>query len=143
MTTPVTKTGDPIISQIGDFRRYQFFFCMLVFLSKFGTGWHTLAHIFLAAPTEYKCVSGNATDGCADECEEAEFDTSVFESTIVTEWNLVCNDFYLASLSQSFVMLGVMLGSMFFGMISDRYTIYRKELMIKCIFHIIILNICP
>lgn len=118
--SPPNQTPDPIIAHIGDFRRYQFFFCMLVFLCKFGTGWHTLAHIFLAAPTPYQCTKGNATDGCDKNCEEASFDTSVFQSTITTEWNLTCKNMWLASLSQSLVMLGVMFGSMFFGMIADR-----------------------
>ncbi|KAH8418410.1 hypothetical protein KR222_009302, partial [Zaprionus bogoriensis] len=129
---PVEKTGDPIISQIGDFRRYQFFFCMLVFLTKFGTGWHTLGHIFLAAPTELSCASGNTTDPCSDECDESEFDTSVFETTIITEWDLKCDRLFLASLSQSFVMMGVMFGSMAFGMISDRYG--RRPAFLGCCF---------
>ncbi|XP_068145259.1 organic cation transporter protein [Drosophila tropicalis] len=117
---PVEKTADPIISQIGDFRRYQLFFCALIFLSKFGTGWHTLGHIFLAAPTELSCGTENVTDACSDECDDLQFDTSVFQSTIITEWNLTCKNKSLASLSQSIVMLGVMFGSMLFGMIADR-----------------------
>ncbi|KAH8298542.1 hypothetical protein KR044_010474 [Drosophila immigrans] len=129
---PVEKTADPIVSQIGDFRRYQFFFCMLVFLSKFGTGWHTLAHIFLAAPTELSCTTENVTDPCSSECEEYEYDTSTFQTTIITEWDLVCGNQFLASLSQSFVMLGVMFGSMFFGMLSDRFG--RRPAFLGCCF---------
>ncbi|KAH8389311.1 hypothetical protein KR215_000233 [Drosophila sulfurigaster] len=129
---PVEKTGDPIISQIGDFRIYQFFFCMLVFLSKFGTGWHTLAHIFLAAPTPVSCKTENVTDACSSDCDEREFDTSVFKTTIVTEWGLVCEKRFLSSLSQSFVMMGIMFGSMFFGMIADRFG--RRPAFLGCCF---------
>ncbi|KAH8354895.1 hypothetical protein KR093_000637 [Drosophila rubida] len=127
---PVEKTADPIISQIGDFRRYQFFFCALVFLSKFGTGWHTLAHIFLAAPTDLVCKTANVTDACSDDCKEYEHDTSVFQTTIITEWDLVCDKRFLASLSQSIVMMGIMFGSMFFGMISDRFG--RRPAFLSC-----------
>lgn len=116
---PVEKTGDPIISQIGDFRRYQLLFFFLILLTKFGTGWHTLAHIFLAAPTPASCKTANVTDPCSDRCEEVEYDTSVFTSTIVTEWDLGCQK-QLVSLSQSIVMTGIMFGTMFFGIIADR-----------------------
>ncbi|XP_030372851.1 organic cation transporter protein [Scaptodrosophila lebanonensis] len=129
---PVEKTGDPIISQIGDFKIYQFLFCALIFLCKFGTGWHTLGHIFLAAPTPQSCETGNVTDPCSDDCEEAKFDTSVFKSTIITEWNLTCNKKSLASMSQSIVMVGIMFGSMFFGMVADRCG--RRPAFLGCCF---------
>ncbi|EDW10447.1 organic cation transporter protein [Drosophila mojavensis] len=117
---PVEKTADPIISQIGDFKVYQFWYCMLIFLCKFGTGWHTLAHIFLAAPTPHICKTENVTNACSSACKNPSFDTSIFKTTIVTEWNLTCKKSSLASLSQSIVMVGIMFGSMVFGMISDR-----------------------
>ncbi|XP_016986191.1 organic cation transporter protein [Drosophila rhopaloa] len=117
---PVTKTEDPIISQIGDFRRYQLFFFFLILLCKFGTGWHTLGHIFLAAPTPQSCTTPNVTDPCSHDCWDTEFDTSVFKSTIITEWDLTCDRKQLASLSQSIVMLGVLCGSLISGMLADR-----------------------
>ncbi|XP_030566468.1 organic cation transporter protein-like [Drosophila novamexicana] len=129
---PVEKTADPIISQIGDFKRYQFWFCMLIFLSKFGTGWHTLAHIFLAAPTPLSCATPNVTDACSDDCDKIDFDTSVFETTIVTEWNLTCKKSSLASMSQSIVMAGIMFGSIVFGMIADRCG--RRPAFLGCCF---------
>ncbi|EDW91444.1 organic cation transporter protein [Drosophila yakuba] len=129
---PVTKTGDPIISQIGDFRRYQLFFFLIVVLCKFGTGWHTLGHIFLAAPTPLSCRTENVTDPCSDKCSETEFDKSVFESTIITEWDLTCESKRLASLSQSIVMLGILFGSILFGMFADRCG--RRPAFLTCCF---------
>ncbi|XP_022231320.2 organic cation transporter protein isoform X2 [Drosophila obscura] len=129
---PVEKTKDPIISQIGDFRRYQLFFFLIVVLCKFGTGWHTLAHIFLAAPTPLKCLTENVTDPCSKDCNQTEFDTSLFKTTIITEWNLICKDKSLASLSQSIVMLGIMIGGMSFGMIADRWG--RRPAFLLCCF---------
>ncbi|EDV98284.1 organic cation transporter protein [Drosophila grimshawi] len=129
---PVEKTSDPIISQIGDFRRYQLFFCIVIFMCKFGTGWHTIGHIFLAAPTPHSCTTENVTDPCSDDCHETEFDHSTFQSTIITEWNLTCKNATLASLSQSIVMLGVMFGSMIFGMLSDRFG--RRPSFLGCCF---------
>ncbi|XP_020818604.1 organic cation transporter protein [Drosophila serrata] len=127
---PVEKTADPIISQIGDFRRYQFLFFFLILLSKFGTGWHTLGHIFLAAPTPVSCKTENVTDACSKDCKKVEYDTSVFKSTIVTEWDLICDLKTLVSLSQSIVMMGIMLGSMGFGMMADRYG--RRPAFLTC-----------
>ncbi|KAH8401937.1 hypothetical protein KR009_008735 [Drosophila setifemur] len=129
---PVEKTKDPIISQIGDFRRYQLLFFFVIVASKFGTGWHTLGHIFLAAPTPLSCNTANVTDPCSDACKEPDFDTSIFKTTIITEWNLTCDYAFLASLSQSIVMLGIMFGGMSFGMISDRWG--RRPAFLACCF---------
>ncbi|XP_017033044.1 organic cation transporter protein [Drosophila kikkawai] len=129
---PVEKTADPIISQIGDFRRYHLFFFFLILLCKFGSGWHTLGHIFLAAPTPESCKTENVTDVCCKDCEEVEFDTSVFQSTIATEWNLICALKPLVSMSQSIVMAGIMFGGMTFGMLGDRFG--RRPAFLTCCF---------
>ncbi|XP_043064297.1 organic cation transporter protein [Drosophila ficusphila] len=133
---PVEKTADPIISQIGDFRRYQLFFFFLILLCKFGSGWHTLGHIFLAAPTDISCATANVTDPCSEECEEIEFDTSVFKSTIITEWDLTCEKKQLASLSQSIVMFGILVGSLLFGMGADRFG-RRPAFLTSCFMQLI------
>lgn len=44
-----------------------------------------------------------------------------FDSTIVTDFDLVCKDGWLASTSQSLFMVGVMVASVLFGHLSDRY----------------------
>ncbi|KAH8258180.1 hypothetical protein KR038_007245 [Drosophila bunnanda] len=129
---PVEKTSDPIISQIGDFRRYQLLFFFVILLSKFGTGWHTLGHIFLAAPTPVSCKTANVTDPCSKDCKQVAFDTSIFKSTIVTEFNLTCEYKTLVSLSQSIVMAGIMFGSMAFGMMADRFG--RRPAFLTCCF---------
>nr|XP_060609151.1 solute carrier family 22 member 16 [Anolis sagrei ordinatus] len=48
------------------------------------------------------------------------YDHSKWQSTIVTEWDLVCQREWLAKLAQPTFMLGVLLGAVIFGDIADR-----------------------
>ncbi|KAM9234504.1 solute carrier family 22 member 16 [Dugong dugon] len=48
------------------------------------------------------------------------YDQSKWESTVVTEWDLVCHREWLAKLIQPVFMLGVLLGGVIFGCLSDR-----------------------
>ncbi|XP_007943047.1 solute carrier family 22 member 6-like [Orycteropus afer afer] len=56
------------------------------------------------------------------------YDNSTFPSTIVTEWDLVCTHKTLLQLSQSIYMAGLLTGSLFFGILSDR--LGRRKLLI-------------
>ncbi|XP_072178656.1 organic cation transporter protein-like [Diadema setosum] len=49
------------------------------------------------------------------------YDKSVFQSTVVQDFNLVCGLSYVTSVSQSLYFLGFLLGSLVFGHISDRF----------------------
>ncbi|XP_068217986.1 solute carrier family 22 member 20-like isoform X1 [Palaemon carinicauda] len=54
-------------------------------------------------------------------CPIVEYDTSVFESTVVLEFDLVCERSYLRPLFVTLGTTGNMLGSMFGGFIGDRW----------------------
>lgn len=114
------KKVDPITVHLGDMGPYQFWFCMLIYASKFPVAWVQLGHIFFAAPTKYECVDPVGADPCSSSCLKAEHNRSVFEETIVTEFNLVCGRAWMSSMSQTIVMLGIMLGNMAFGVWADK-----------------------
>ncbi|XP_048216191.1 solute carrier family 22 member 20-like [Perognathus longimembris pacificus] len=62
-------------------------------------------------------VRGAATEPCEDGWV---FDRSVFPSTIVMEWELVCEARALPDLAQSVYMAGVLVGAAVFGSLADR-----------------------
>ncbi|XP_026912898.1 solute carrier family 22 member 16 isoform X1 [Acinonyx jubatus] len=48
------------------------------------------------------------------------YDKSKWDSTVVTQWDLVCNREWFAKVIQPVFMVGVLLGAMIFGYLSDR-----------------------
>ncbi|XP_004383878.1 solute carrier family 22 member 6 isoform X2 [Trichechus manatus latirostris] len=66
-----------------------------------------------------------ATEPCTDGWI---YNNSIFPSTIVTEWDLVCSHRALRPLAQSLYMVGVLLGAMVFGYLADR--LGRRKILI-------------
>ncbi|XP_044125611.1 solute carrier family 22 member 6-A-like [Bufo gargarizans] len=55
------------------------------------------------------------------------YDRSIFSSTIVTEWDLVCNHRKMRQIAQSIYMAGVLAGAFVLGSLSDRFG--RKSIL--------------
>ncbi|XP_034632311.1 solute carrier family 22 member 6-B-like [Trachemys scripta elegans] len=62
-------------------------------------------------------TSTNATEPCLDGWT---YDRSVFNSTIITEWHLVCGQRALKDFAQSIYMAGVLVGALVYGGLADR-----------------------
>ncbi|OWF41580.1 solute carrier family 22 member 3-like [Mizuhopecten yessoensis] len=61
------------------------------------------------------------------------------ETTIITEWDLVCDDVYLGKLATTIYFLGVMTGGVVFGHIADHFG--RKWTMLLCLYAPVALGI--
>ncbi|KAI5646027.1 sugar transporter domain-containing protein [Phthorimaea operculella] len=119
-TKPIEKAPNADLIQriTGSFGKYQLWLCLLIFLSKLPVAFNQMAIIFLAPKVEYVCPP-NQTETCP--CSNPEYNTSEFTSTIIMEWNLICEKKWLSSFTQTLFQLGTLVGSVVFGMASDRF----------------------
>ncbi|XP_069501072.1 solute carrier family 22 member 20-like [Ambystoma mexicanum] len=84
------------------------------------TQWHLL---------ETNATAANMSQERTVPCTEGwTYDHSVFSSTIVTEWDLVCDLRQMKQVAQTIYMAGVLVGAAIFGSLSDRYG--RRALLI-------------
>ncbi|XP_011504688.1 PREDICTED: organic cation transporter protein-like [Ceratosolen solmsi marchali] len=123
--------SDAVQRTMGQLGRWQIFVCAAISLVKFPVAWHQLAIVFMAPKQTYNCTAPGyiTTDdechvlinGTQHECTKWEFDRSIFPETIISQWNLVCSRSNYANLQQSTLMFGILLGSISFGFLSDRF----------------------
>ncbi|VVD00493.1 unnamed protein product [Leptidea sinapis] len=113
---------DQITKAIGAIGRWQIWICCIVFLVKFPVAWHQMSIIFLAPPMNFTCSVNDQFDNhCEANCTSYKYDHNVFGETIVSQWNLVCEREWLKNATQTIFMLGILVGSMLFGYLSDRF----------------------
>lgn len=70
-------------------------------------------------------------------CDRYIYDDSRYESSTVTEWNMVCDRAWMTATSDSLFMVGVLLGSIIFGQMSDnmgRKPVFFASLVLQLIF---------
>ena len=98
----------------------------------------SMSMMFVGASPEFKCADGfdmNATfaslpaetpechpsNDNSTYCKRWVYDNSVYESTVVTEWDLVCDRKPMLSMLQSILMLGGIAGALTGGKLSDKF----------------------
>lgn len=97
--------------------------------------WKTCEYFNANYSSDYLNSSTPAPDTLT--CDRFVYDNSRYDSSTVTEWNMVCNRSWLSATSDAMFMLGVLLGSIIFGQMSDKYgrkPIFFASLIIQVIF---------
>lgn len=110
---------DVIQNAMGAFGQWHLIVCGVVFLLKFPVAWHQMSTIFIAPKAQFECSDTNYQK-CDVNCPSHIFNRTIFEETIITEWDLVCNQEQLSNLSQTIFMLGILVGNILFGSLSDK-----------------------
>ncbi|CAF3399488.1 unnamed protein product [Rotaria sp. Silwood1] len=68
-----------------------------------------------------KSYSYDENNGPLKACNSFTFDRTYYQSTLVEEWSMVCNEVSLKSFVQTIFFFGYMIGSLIFGVLSDKF----------------------
>ncbi|XP_063223494.1 organic cation transporter protein-like isoform X2 [Bacillus rossius redtenbacheri] len=133
-TTRKSVTYDDVLPYLGQFGRYQKRIFVLLCLPTVSCALHKLGGVFLQARAQHRCrlphEEGNVTfEAAAGDCTLPDnsscaswvYDTAAHGSTVTSEFDLVCKDAWFRAMADSLFMVGVLLGSIIFGELSDRY----------------------
>uniref|UniRef100_A0A8C6TLT8 Solute carrier family 22 member 21 n=1 Tax=Neogobius melanostomus TaxID=47308 RepID=A0A8C6TLT8_9GOBI len=117
---------DKSMAFLGESQPYQWRLFILLSLVIVPIGFNGLSVVFFADTPAHRCripVEANLSAAVGKErCSDGwEYDDSVYVSTIVTEWNLVCEDGWKTPLTSSINFGGVLAGSFISGQLSDRF----------------------
>ncbi|KAM9315239.1 solute carrier family 22 member 7-like [Pholidichthys leucotaenia] len=92
----------------------------------------TLSACQMFAEPQYQLLfnSSNSTNQPTVPCQDGWiYDTSTFKSTVVTEWDLVCDKRHMNRATATIFFMGVMTGAAVFGYLSDRFGRRRMILL--------------
>ncbi|CAH0407459.1 unnamed protein product [Chilo suppressalis] len=140
------EDDDYIAKCIGPFGTWQAIIWVISISSKFIVIANVISIVFLTPNTEFKCVKfkgeplvdvQNST--CYEDCIKYEYYNTLFKDTLISRFDLICGDAWLASFAQSILMLGLLVGVPVIGWISDRFgraLAFRLTTLIAVIFMI-------
>uniref|UniRef100_A0A4X2K9J6 Solute carrier family 22 member 12 n=1 Tax=Vombatus ursinus TaxID=29139 RepID=A0A4X2K9J6_VOMUR len=79
---------------------------------------------------ELNASAPNASEADTEPCLDGwVYDRSDFSSTIVSEWDMVCDWQFLKPMAQSIFMAGIMTGAIICGLVSDKF---GRRLVLSC-----------
>ncbi|KAK1886848.1 Solute carrier family 22 member 7 [Dissostichus eleginoides] len=135
---------EEILHEVGGFSRFQFLILFILCLPRFVLPLHFLLHNFVSATPPHHCALESLIprqdDSSLSSCRgydpplTFDFDTvnstvpcphgwvynqSQFSSTTATEWDLVCDNKQLNQALATYFFLGVTVGAILFGHLSD------------------------
>ncbi|ELU07976.1 hypothetical protein CAPTEDRAFT_127727 [Capitella teleta] len=115
---------DEVYKDIGEFGPFQQKIFWSLSLMQIFCAFHNIHNVYIGAEPSFKCIHGDKIlNSCLKNnvpCDRYAFPGDDF-SSIVSEWNLICDQGYKADLVQSFYMAGFLIGSFLFGFIADSY----------------------
>ncbi|XP_071835837.1 organic cation transporter 1-like isoform X2 [Apostichopus japonicus] len=147
---------DDAYSRIGDYGRGQvLIFFIICSIGQLPASWHIFAIVFLGATPNHWCKPASVDTEWAHvtdqigydiaKCGESEegnssiscengwfYSDDLYGSTIVSQWDLVCDQAGFAEISQTVLMVGVMVGSYLAGYLADRFG--RKPILFISLF---------
>lgn len=127
----VDEGHDYIEECIGSFGRWQAIICFIAAATRLLALWNIFSIIFLTPATDFSCteftetslkhyIENDTSSVCHEDCAQYEYASNIFNKTLISEFDLVCEDAWLASFTQTVLMFGVLLGVFLFGWVSDR-----------------------
>ncbi|XP_075043564.1 solute carrier family 22 member 6-B-like [Mixophyes fleayi] len=118
---------------------------------------HNLMQIFTAAVPPHHCKSNLTleqphlpSDSCTrfisllsndtEPCTQGNwtYDLSIYTSTIISEWDLVCEREWMKELAQSAYMAGVLVGAIVYGALADR--LGRRAVLLFCLLQVALMG---
>ncbi|XP_076371650.1 organic cation transporter protein-like [Tachypleus tridentatus] len=87
--------------------------------------------IFYSHCERYDNYDRIETNLTTTKCDTWEYDKSFYEATIIDEWDLVCDDEWMVSLTQSLYMAGFLVATIMFGQLADRFG--RRPIILICV----------
>ncbi|CAG9562563.1 unnamed protein product [Danaus chrysippus] len=113
---------DKIENIIGRFGKYQRWIFVLLTISRLPTDYQLVNVVFLLPNVQYTCLDEeayNQTNYCP--CKNPQYDLSDIGNSVTSTFGLICEKRHLASLGQSILQAGILVGGIFYGYLSDRY----------------------
>ena len=125
-------TVDSLLENLGEFGPFQRILYFALWFPAASMAVGVYASVYMEYTPEYHCAVhseeynpnfSNLTCSTLtnDTCTEWVYDQSVFTSTVVSYFNLVCDASYLKTVSSMVYMTGMLFGSFFFGWFGDTF----------------------
>lgn len=113
-------TDDAVEKIIGRFGKYQIWILFLITIGRYPTDFQLTNVVFILPSVEYVCLDGtlNETNYCP--CESPDYDKSIIADSVTSTWDLICSRTQYASIAQSMLQIGILVGSLLYGYLSDR-----------------------